>query len=75
MRDGFHWRDGLYFLRREDGTVEVTQTVGRRSDDVKWQVEIPPEEWAGIVAAVTPDGADSNSYRRALALHNARRAV
>lgn len=69
MRDGFHWSGGLYFRRMEDGTVEMTQTKGGQTDDIEWQREIPPSEWASIVAAVSYQGENGDTYRTALGFH------
>lgn len=56
----FHWRDGWYFSRAEDGSVQV------RIGDGPTKV-IPPAEWASIVAWVTGDY--PGAYAAALALH------
>ena len=70
MRDGFHWSRGMYFRRLQDGTVEVTQTKdGGKTDDIEWQREIPPSEWASIVAAVSHQGETGYTYRTALGFH------
>ncbi len=71
MRDGFHWSDGLYFRRLNDGTVELTQTKHGRTDEVEWQREIPPSEWASIVAAVSYQGETKDTYETALGFHGA----
>lgn len=70
MRDGFHWRRGLYFRRTEDGSVELTQTKhAGKSDEIEWQRAIPVEEWPSIVAAVSHQGETGERYRAALAFH------
>lgn len=72
MRDGFHWSDGLYFRRLHDGTVEMTQTKdGGKTDDIEWQREIPPSEWASIVAAVSYQGETEDTCKTALGFHGA----
>jgi hypothetical protein len=69
MRDGFHWSNGLYFRRLSDGTVEVTQTKHTKTDEIAWQYEIPPSEWASIVAAVSYQGETRDTYGTALGFH------
>lgn len=72
MRDGFHWRRGMYFRRQQDGTVEVIQTVNEgKTDEIEWSREIPPSEWASIVAAVSYQGETGDTYRTALGFHGA----
>ncbi len=70
MRDGFHWSRGMYFRRLQDGAVEITQTKdGGKTDEVEWQREIPPSEWASIVAAVSHRGETDDTHRAALDFH------
>jgi hypothetical protein len=70
MRDGYHWSRGMYFRRLQDGTVEVTQTVNEgKTDEIEWSREIPPNEWASIVAAVSHQGETGDTYRTALKFH------
>lgn len=64
----FHWRDGWNFERGEGGTVSLW------NEALKIWLEIPPNEWASIVASVVPGGETSESYRAALAVHNGERA-
>ena len=71
MRVGFHWSDGLYFRRIIGGSVEVTQTKdGGKSDEIVWQVAIPPAEWASIVASVSYRGETRETWDTALIFHN-----
>lgn len=68
--EGFHWREGMYFRRIEDGSVQITQTQGGgNSEHIEWQRTIPPREWASIVAAVSAAGENAGTYRDALTEH------
>ena len=71
MRDGFHWSDGMYFRRLQDGAVEITQTQnGGKTDGIEWQRVIPSSEWAAIVAAVSLRGEAYDTSNAALDFHN-----
>ena len=59
---GFHWREGWYFHRLLDGSVQI-HVAG-----VLDPVTIPPDEWASIVAHVA-DGGTAHSYERATYVH------
>lgn len=83
----FHWKDGWFFARVTElgdmqGAVRIryvrTQYVGRSEETPGGEIEIcsevfiPAAEWASIVAAVTPEGDTSTTYRMASGLHGAR---
>lgn len=69
MRNGFHWQDGWYFRRTENGSVEVTKTVDPRSDEPAIQVIIPPEHWASIVCSVSAIGETGERWHAAQDFH------
>ena len=58
----FHWREGWYFKRLEDGSVRVRVK--------RLLVTIPPNEWGSIVASVSPRGDTATTYAAAMRLHN-----
>lgn len=58
----FHWRDGLFFGRSDDGAVRILK-------DGVIDVTVPVVEWASIVAAVTASGETAETYQQAEALH------
>jgi hypothetical protein len=62
-REGFHWRDGTYFKRLDDGSVNVTSDA--------FAFTIPASEWASIVAAVSRRGETGETFRAALGFHDA----
>lgn len=59
---GHHTRDGLFFRRGRMGHVEV-HASGHRL------VDLPPNEWASAVAAVSQQGENADSVRAALEFH------
>ena len=70
MRDGFHWQDGWYFRRTENGSVEVTKTVTDHIDSaVLLQFVIPAPHWASIVCSVSVDGETSERWDAAQDFH------
>lgn len=62
----FHWTNGVYFKRNADGSVRLR--VNRDDADVVTE-NIPPAEWASIVAHVS-DGGSALAYGVANALAN-----
>ncbi len=83
MENGeFHWRDGIYFKRMDDGSVRLraarlVQTAGtdveavmtRKTAETDYLCQIiPPNEWASIVANVA-DGGSAKAYSAAQMLH------
>lgn len=59
----FHWRDGWFFQRLNDGCVLMTvPSCG--------QQVIPPNEWASIVAHVSTWGETGESWKAASDFHN-----
>lgn len=67
---GFHWRDGLYFKRTENGSVRMTKFArGGASEEVESDVVIPPNEWASIVASVSVAGETSERWDAAQDFH------
>ena len=61
----FHWQDGWFFSRREDGAVVI-----RHNDETP--IVIPPHEWCSIIGHVAADGRvldSSTAYTLAEGLH------
>lgn len=72
----FHWRNGWYWTRLADGSVEVRNhgdfdkhSPNCAPGDGRVTLIIPPNEWASIVASVSKDGETSESYNGTLAFH------
>jgi hypothetical protein len=59
----YHWRDGIYFRRNDDGSVRVASQTHAILFDV------PPNEWASIVAHVSAKGETGEAFARAQAFH------
>lgn len=82
MNFGFHYRNGFYWKRLDDGSVRLTKTCSYRSkypdfegepvqDEVAdWTLTIDPSSWASIVASVSARGETGKTYRAALAAHS-----
>lgn len=70
----FHWTNGWYFKRLENGSVRIRKATNFESQapDLKPEIElvIPPNEWASIVASVSVGG-DAQNFQRATELHSA----
>lgn len=65
--NSYHWRDGWYFCREDDGTVVVQGHDPARVTPIV--LRIPPEEWASIVAHVSARGGTAAAYAAAEQLH------
>ena len=66
----FHYRDGLFFVRLEDGFVEIRKL--ERSGDteiVLLSVRIDPDGWASIVAAMSKGGEEHGRFYEAKKFH------
>lgn len=70
MREGFHWQDGWYFRRTENGSVEVTKTVANHVDSpTLLQFTIPAYHWASIVSSVSAEGETAQRWNEACDFH------
>lgn len=66
----FHWRDGTYFKRLENGSVRVRRTETPNADSpTALTLVIPPSEWASIIAHVSSRGETAESYCEAEKFH------
>lgn len=75
----YHAKQGLYFVRRDDGSVLVQHYLtgtanGGRADQAFVDVlnrewDLTASEWASVVAAVSSSGESSETYDSALAFH------
>lgn len=70
----YHWRDGWYFQRFENGDVEIKrippgkQGSGFGEGEADLGITIPAEEWVSIVHAMLPQ--NSIDHHIILALHH-----
>lgn len=64
----FHWTDGVFFERTDDGSVKVTKGGGFDTDGETLFV-IDANSWASIVASVSAGGEGGGRYFRALSFH------
>mgnify|MGYP001594046701 FL=1 len=46
----FHYRDGWYFERLDDGSVLIKRTYGHYGSTPVAEVRIDPASWASIIA-------------------------
>ena len=68
---GFHYKDGWYFKRLEDGSVQVTKTAaGPQTENIVTQAVIDVDSWASIVASVSVKGDNAESFEAARKFHN-----
>lgn len=66
MKAGFHWRDGWFFKREEDGSVRISFVVG----EVLYQrLVIPESEWASIVCSVSAMGENGSAWTKFRQFH------
>jgi hypothetical protein len=69
-RPWYHWKDGLYFQRQENGDVTIAKfETAHDNSAITAQYSIPAAEWASIVSAVTVTGETGETYQRAVELH------
>lgn len=67
---GFHWREGWYFERLENGDVRLRKDTEHPSEALPFvDVIIPAREWASIVSSVSHGGETGERYRVAVAFH------
>lgn len=65
----FHWTNGWYFKRNDDGSVRVRKCESAMIDaPVSFELTIPPFEWVSLVAHLAPGGEPAN-YEKAKVLH------
>lgn len=64
---GFHWRDGWFFKRQEDGSVRVLHLDEHKN--VKTQIIIPENEWASIVTSVSAEGETAERWEQSRRFH------
>lgn len=69
--DGFHWQEGTYFKRLEDGSVRIRKmkTALAAETEIDWEITIPQHSWASIVSSVSEKGEDGGRYYEALSFH------
>ena len=67
---GFHLRDGLHFQRGEDGSVTIVKSNGQAFDpEILWELAVPAEEWASVVASMSVRGETGETWEMALNFH------
>jgi hypothetical protein len=60
----------LRYVRKEHIPLAIGQKTSSGEQEVCSEFFIPAEEWASIVAAVTPEGDNASTYRLACSLHD-----
>lgn len=69
IRGAFHWKNGWFFRRTEDGSVRIMRRNGPESIYLSANAVIPALEWASIVCAVSEGGEDSERWQAAQRFH------
>jgi len=70
----FHWKDGWYFERLEDGSVRIYHEdleADQEKEMVEYDVviDIDPDSWASIVASVSARGDTAEAFQVAKRFH------
>ena len=69
----FHFKDGWYFKRLEDGSVLIyhEEPISRAECAalIDAQIEIDPGSWASIIASVSARGDTAETFREAVKFH------
>jgi hypothetical protein len=72
IASSFHYRDGIYFERQQDGTVLITKLSAGSPPDIT--LSIDKDSWPSIVAAVGKNAGreHADDYHAACEIHEAR---
>lgn len=71
----FHWMDGWFFKREDDGAVRIEKRTEAKGDaPLVLGATIPSAEWASIVCAVSTRGESDGRWFQALDFHEGRNA-
>lgn len=63
----FHARDGQFFERQDDGSVRIlSRETGHGGAAILKDVTLGPSEWASVVASMSLEGEDGETWRLAL---------
>jgi hypothetical protein len=66
----FHLRDGFYFGRMADGSVQIViRESGHIDAPVCRLLTVPENEWVSVLAAVCARGETSETYQEACDYH------
>lgn len=65
----FHQRDGWYFSRLEDGSVQIRVEDSTAANREFRTHMIPPNEWASVIASVCGAGETAATFRAAERFH------
>lgn len=81
----FHWQDGIYFGRKENGSVRILKfpkgyeeggwkegfpDVNSEYPKAEIDMSIPDSHWASIVASVSIFGEEHGRWYQAMVFHN-----
>ena len=63
----FHAKDGQFFERQSDGSVRIlARETGHDGAAVLKDVTLGPSEWASVVASMSKEGENGETWRMAL---------
>lgn len=69
QRQGFHWRDDIYFQRMKDGNVMVTSFYQYNNCPQERVWTIDRDSWASIVSSVSKNGETAESWQHIRNFH------
>ena len=71
---GFHWRDGWFFKRMPDASVQIRVFTDSTPEGMMVQsMNIPDTVWASIVTTVSAHNETGETWRAFLATHRGER--
>jgi hypothetical protein len=70
MIKGFHYKDGLYFIRNKDNSVSIVKINDGDESQPTFTTTIDEHGWASIISSVSAMGEDYGRYYDALKWHN-----
>ncbi len=66
----FHYKDGIYFSRKDDGTVILKIFDSALPNaELKTKIEFDPDSWCSIISHVSKEGESSAKFEDANKFH------
>jgi len=66
---GFHYKEGWYFNRHENGKVSITKMDSATHTIIESCIVVDPDSWASAVASVSAFGETHETFNNVLAFH------
>ena len=73
MEQQYHYKNGLWFSRSEDGSVKIKQLKNNGKDgetEVLFEVTVDENCWASAVSSMSKKGESDGRFYKALEFHN-----